>query len=295
MVSWVSDPPEKLKLYNYSDADFGSDPSMKSTSGSFTHLIAHDESGNITSFCQLSSISEKQTCVSHSTPEAELVAGDHSIRSEGIPLLQALSALHYREFIMEYFQDNETAAHCIRTGRTNALRHVGRTHRISISWLHEQSVGKNKTFNLNNCKTDDMKADIFTKSFTDPVKWNQNCLFICHIYPESSWIKASKPCAGQPAAPAKPAQNQRLIIEFCCGPESRLGQVSKCKEARGCKVERITETHDVTTESGVNHVMELIDKCNGSSTTLFAAMPCTGGQSLATIQQKVSQRKKENP
>jgi hypothetical protein len=78
MVSWVSDPPEKLELYNYSDADFGSDPSMKSTSGSFTHLIAH-ESGNITSFCQLSPISKKQTCVSHSTPEAELVAGDHSI------------------------------------------------------------------------------------------------------------------------------------------------------------------------------------------------------------------------
>jgi hypothetical protein len=275
MISWVSDSSDHLDLHDYSDADFGSDPSMKSTSGSFTHLIAKDGDGNITSFCQMSAVSKKQTCVSHSTPEAELVAGDLSIRSEGIPLLQALTALFKRNVIMQYFQDNETAAHCIRTGRTNALRHVGRTHRISISWLHEQTQGKDKTMILNNCKSEDMKADIFTKSFTDPVKWNQNLNIIYHVYPQSNWNQACKQRAGKPAAAAQVTNHERLLIEFCCGNNSRIGQ--KWKESKGCRVERITEEHDVTTEHGLQHTLDIIANCHGPNTVLVAAMPCTGG------------------
>eukprot|EP00975_Prorocentrum_lima_P011678 2485332-Prorocentrum_lima.AAC.1 len=33
----------------------------------------------------VSASSRRQTCVSHSTPEAEYVAGDYAIRAEGLP------------------------------------------------------------------------------------------------------------------------------------------------------------------------------------------------------------------
>ena len=39
---------------------------------------------------------------------------------------------------------------------------------------------------------------------------------------------------------------------FCCGPDSKLGQTSKIKEAAGCTVIRITEQHDVTTKVPTN-------------------------------------------
>ena len=40
------------------------------------------------SFFPLKAISKKQSCVSHSTPEAEIVAADLAIRTEGLPALQ---------------------------------------------------------------------------------------------------------------------------------------------------------------------------------------------------------------
>eukprot|EP00972_Heterocapsa_arctica_P071106 10504589-Heterocapsa_arctica.AAC.1 len=39
-------------------------------------------------FFPLNAISKKQTCVSHSTPEAEIVAADLALRTEGLPALQ---------------------------------------------------------------------------------------------------------------------------------------------------------------------------------------------------------------
>ena len=79
----IGDSSENLNLTLYSDADFaGCLDIAKSTSGAFIALTGPN------SFFPLNATSKKQPCVSHSTPEAEIVAADLAIRAEGLRALQ---------------------------------------------------------------------------------------------------------------------------------------------------------------------------------------------------------------
>ena len=80
MVGWVGDSIEALNLHLYSDADYGGWKS-KSTSG--IQLMVE---GPNTS-CPICGASSVQTCVSHSTPEAEIVAGELALRKLGLPAM----------------------------------------------------------------------------------------------------------------------------------------------------------------------------------------------------------------
>ena len=154
---------DDLKVNLHVDADFAGDQKdSKSTSGVF-HCVESEFS-----FCPLSGQSKKQTCVSHSTPEAEIVAADHGIRSEGIPSLDLLSLILKRDFGhggvgtrsngstkaaepaerlgLNVHEDNSTALHVMKIGKSPALRHVHRTHRVSISWSHQMS--KERVYDL---------------------------------------------------------------------------------------------------------------------------------------------------
>ena len=115
------------------------------------------------SFFPLNAISKKQSCVLHSTPEAEIVAADLAIRTEGLPALQ-LWDMVLEGLVILLFQ--ELASNCTDLKNTNpTLRHLNRTHRVNVSWLCE--VFKNhKEVELKYCKADEMAADIFTKAFT---------------------------------------------------------------------------------------------------------------------------------
>ena len=73
---------EDLHLELYSDADFASDlETRKSTSGMFLVLVGPN------TFFPLSGVSKKQSAVSHSTPEAEIVAAAQALRTVGLPAL----------------------------------------------------------------------------------------------------------------------------------------------------------------------------------------------------------------
>ena len=70
-VGFIGDGPEELELGLFSDADFAGDrDAMRSASGVFLALYGPH------SFFPLSAQSKKQTAVSHSTVEAEIVAAD---------------------------------------------------------------------------------------------------------------------------------------------------------------------------------------------------------------------------
>ena len=108
---------------------------------------------------------------------------------------------------------------------------------------------------LIHCRTDHMCADIFTKHFTNLPKWQQVLGNIAHVNVKSTWGQAagqpasdpiSKASAGQLASPAS-SPCDRVLIEFCCGPESELGKHTKV--SKGCDVIRLTEENDVTTPS----------------------------------------------
>ncbi len=52
-------------------------------------------------------MSKKQTSQSHSTPEAEIVALDVGVRTEGIPALEPWKVLLGREPLLCVWEDNE--------------------------------------------------------------------------------------------------------------------------------------------------------------------------------------------
>ena len=79
MYGWVGDKREDLELVLYCDADLAGDRNdAKSTSGIFMCLLGP------TSFVPLAGVSKKQTSVSKSTPEAQIVAIDHGLSKHAL-------------------------------------------------------------------------------------------------------------------------------------------------------------------------------------------------------------------
>lgn len=83
LYGYVGDRIADCHLVCFADADFAGDSnSMRSTSGCFLCLMGPN------TFYPLTACSVKQGAMSHSTPEAEIVAADHAIRTIGLPALQ---------------------------------------------------------------------------------------------------------------------------------------------------------------------------------------------------------------
>jgi len=62
------------------------------------------------------------------------------------------------------------------------MSHLGRVHRIAVAWLHER--WDDGCFTLFYEKSDLMAADIYTKGFTDKVKWQSVCGLINVVDPK---------------------------------------------------------------------------------------------------------------
>ena len=178
----IGDSSEDLTLTLFSDADFaGCLDTAKSTSGVLIALTGPN------SFFPLNAISEKQSCVSHSTPEAEIVAADLAIRTEGLPALQLWDTVLERPTKLVFQEDNQATIQILKTQKNPTLRHLNRTHRVNVSWLCEVFRDLNEV-GLKYCKTGEMAADIFTKAFTNPIKWNAalDLIGITHTQPSEA-------------------------------------------------------------------------------------------------------------
>ena len=82
MKCHVGDEPNQLRLACYADASFAGDlRDSKSTSGGLLCLIGPH------TFVPLSWLCKKQTAVSHSSTEAEIIALEAMMRMEGLPML----------------------------------------------------------------------------------------------------------------------------------------------------------------------------------------------------------------
>ena len=176
MFGWVGDSLKDVGVTLYSDADFAGDQTtMRSTTGVFLCLRGRN------TFMPLAGTSKKQTCVSHSTPEAEIVAMDHAIRSEGLPALQMWEVVLNRPLVIQFMEDNMAAIRIVQTGKNPSLRHLGRTHKVDLQWVHERL--HDGQFSIEYCPSCDMAADIFTKHFTDGDRWRSACWLIGHLVP----------------------------------------------------------------------------------------------------------------
>ena len=177
MIGWVGDKVEDLSLGLFADADFaGCAQSLRSTSGS--HLQVQ---GKFTRF-PLAGGSKRQGCVSHSTPEAEIVAADTALRTLGLPALSLWKVLAKVFPQLLFHDDNQGMIGVVRSGRNPTMRHLERTHGISIASMHEHF--QKDHFVLIYEITAKMAADIHTKGFKNPMAWKKACMLINLLEPQ---------------------------------------------------------------------------------------------------------------
>ena len=130
-------------------------------------------------FVPLSWLCKKQTAVSHSSTEAEIIALEAVMRMEGLPMLNLwtqvldtvyrnkddLAVITVQEQFQKYWtlsldsvdyvpasmpthredtrlimvEDNDAVIKMLKKGRAPAMAHVARTHRVNLDWLLERS------------------------------------------------------------------------------------------------------------------------------------------------------------
>ena len=72
--------------------------------------------------------------------------------------------------------DNQGMIGVVRSGKNAAVRHLERTHGISIPSMHEHF--KKSNYVLMYEATSKMAADIHTKGFKNPLAWKRACMLI---------------------------------------------------------------------------------------------------------------------
>ena len=141
-------------------------------------------------------------------------------------------------------------------------------------------------------------ADILTKPFTNSEKWEASLRLLgirstpirpketakkkaCAGEPVRLDTSGTQPSAGEVACPSV-ERHSRVLVEFCCGPDSKLGDLTR-KASKGCHVIRCTEDRDVTVRSNRmelrNDLVEAISQSTVSPCPILVwiSIPCTGG------------------
>ena len=164
LCMYVGDPPKDLSLRLYADADFaGCNTTAKSTTGGYLCLVGPK------TFYPLAWISKRQTSVSRSTTEAEVVALAHCTFSETLPTLSLWEKMLNRDVQVAYKEDNQATIKVVEAGFSQKLRHVLRTHKVNIASLNEVIEGS-PSASIDYIDTKEQAADIFTKAL-EPLKW----------------------------------------------------------------------------------------------------------------------------
>ena len=132
MYAWVGSDQKIFSLDVYSDSDYaGCTETQRSTTGSIVFSALR------LCRCRSPLYPKRQGFVSRSTPEAEIVAMDTTIRVLTLPALSMAEELSPRVKV-RICGDYQAMLCVMKTGRNPAMRHLSRTHRVSIAWLHEQ-------------------------------------------------------------------------------------------------------------------------------------------------------------
>ena len=121
------------------------------------------------SLSPIAGLSKRQGCVSHSTPEAEIVSADTAVRTIGLPALDLWDVLSSSKGNLCLCEDNQAMISVVRSGRNPTMRYLERTHGVSVAWLQE--IFQADHFALVYEITGKMAADIYTKGYDDARKW----------------------------------------------------------------------------------------------------------------------------
>ena len=81
MQGFIGDRINECKLWLFSDADWSGEHDRKSTSGCALYLVGPN------TYCPLNAFSKKQTSITMSSTESEVISANHGVRAQGIPSL----------------------------------------------------------------------------------------------------------------------------------------------------------------------------------------------------------------
>ena len=160
------------------DADFAGDrQDAKSTSGRF--LVFYGPN----TFFPLSWICKKQTAVSRSTTEAEVISLAYSLFSEALPTLQLWCGILKRDVRLEVLEDNEATIKIIKKKGSAKLHHVTRTHKVNLASTYD--AFEDPFIDIEYVNTKEQVADIFTKALP-PQSWDHALRLMGMLYPARS-------------------------------------------------------------------------------------------------------------
>ena len=325
MHSFTGDRFRDCQLCLFADADFAGEHDSKSTTGSYMVLVGPN------TYFPINAFSKKQTAITMSSTEAEVIAANHAVRTQGLPSLSLfnyilaltdpeaptqvkaksagltakpkvpkqndpvsiacidpeLDELRYGyfhnvpetvaninhlqlhtgpTFNVKFMEDNQATITILTNGSSTQMRHTDRTQRVSFGWLKQQF--ESNQFDLINVNTNYQAADILTKPFTSPAKWENAIHLLGMKYEKKPSLAASR----------GDGDYDRLLVEVCCSEDSKLGQNRQA--STGCKIIRITEKDDATKESTINELIsDIRDFHNqgGRKVMIHFSLPCTGG------------------
>ena len=109
-----------------------------------------------------------------------MVAAAFALRMVGLPALQLWHTLLPHKQPVLVHEDNQATIDIIVSGKNPTLRHLNRTHRVNVAWLHEQY--REQAYLLTKIPTGDQCGDIFTKAITDKVAFRRALQMIGHIH-----------------------------------------------------------------------------------------------------------------
>ena len=93
------------------------------------------------------------------------------MRELGVPALDLWEPVLQREARLTLLEDNRTTSLNVRAGKCPKLRRTQRTHGVNIRWL---CAGLHRgIFHLEDCHTQRMSADMFTKHFVSVESWQR--------------------------------------------------------------------------------------------------------------------------
>ena len=208
LTSIVGDKPEDCRIAAFCDASFVAElQDSKSTTGGFVAIVGPRTFVPVIWPCK------KQGAVSHSSTEAEVISMEAVLRCEGIPSVilweividvmspkgppPAKSNPARGIFKMEgmlheidsnpttlgkpsgrakvvVLEDNDAVIKMTVKGRSPAMRHITRTHRVDTDWLFER-FQNDPGISIKYVNTKQQIADILTKGSFTSIQWNALC------------------------------------------------------------------------------------------------------------------------
>ena len=138
----------------------------------------------------LSACSRRQTAISKSTPEAEMIAASYALSSEGLPAMSLWDAILGRAVSLEIAEDNEAMIKICRSGRSQKLAHLPRTHKVSCAFISER-MDQDPNISLQVTRSEDQAADLYTKRFDNPHLWLRLLTLNNIVHPSCFWSATS--------------------------------------------------------------------------------------------------------